>query len=81
MVKHTSFHSFWTDNTKIPGRFGKLNEINKFDATFFNILSNAADVMDPMSRILLEKTYEAIIDAGTFYFNFPTLFCPHDVSA
>lgn len=51
----------------MPPRFGKLNEINKFDASFFNILSNTADVMDPMARILLEKTYEAIIDAGMIF--------------
>ncbi len=43
---------------------GKLKEINKFDAGFFGMSSKKAESLDPGSRILLEKTYEAIVDAG-----------------
>ena len=35
-----------------------------FDATFFGVHAKQAHVMDPQLRILLEATYEAIIDAG-----------------
>lgn len=31
--------------------------------------------MDPMSRILLEKAYEAVVDAGTY------LFCVADIDS
>ena len=41
-----------------------MNNINKFDATFFGIHSKLADKMDPTSRMLLEHAYEAIIDSG-----------------
>ncbi|XP_072763653.1 fatty acid synthase-like [Anoplolepis gracilipes] len=47
-----------------PPRIGKINNIQKFDAKFFNISAEEAHVIDPGSRMLLEHTYEAIIDAG-----------------
>lgn len=43
---------------------GKINNINKFDASFFGINSNQVNAMDPVCRILLEEAYEAVIDAG-----------------
>ncbi|XP_047538557.1 fatty acid synthase-like [Vanessa atalanta] len=49
---------------EIPHRTGKINNIEKFDASFFGVHYKETHTMDPMSRILLEKTYEAIIDAG-----------------
>ncbi|XP_043668271.1 fatty acid synthase-like [Vespula pensylvanica] len=49
---------------EIPERSGKINNIEKFDASFFGIIFKQAHSMDPMSRMLLEHTYEAIIDAG-----------------
>ncbi|XP_033230408.1 fatty acid synthase-like [Belonocnema kinseyi] len=52
------------DHPEIPQRTGKVNNINKFDASFFGINYKKAHTMDPMSRMLLEHTYEAIIDAG-----------------
>lgn len=48
----------------IPSRSGKLKEINKFDAEFFGVTRRLANALDPMARILLEKTYEVLIDAG-----------------
>ena len=45
-------------------RMGKLKEIDKFDGQFFGIMPTMGDAVDPHSRILLETTYEAIIDAG-----------------
>ncbi|XP_065219793.1 fatty acid synthase isoform X2 [Planococcus citri] len=52
------------EHPEIPQRTGKLNEVNKFDAAFFGVHYKQAQTMDPMSRILLEKAYEAVVDAG-----------------
>ncbi|XP_052751905.1 fatty acid synthase-like [Galleria mellonella] len=49
---------------EIPHRSGKINVLNKFDASFFGIHYEQVHSMDPMCRILLEKTYESIYDAG-----------------
>ena len=43
---------------------GKLKDLSKFDASFFGVHAKQADVMDPQMRLLLEATYEAIVDAG-----------------
>lgn len=48
----------------IPRFSGKVNNINKFDNQYFGISSKQADTMDPQSRILIEHSYEAIMDAG-----------------
>ena len=45
-------------------RMGKLKNIEKFDGLFFGIMNSMSDVIDPQSRLLLETTYECIIDAG-----------------
>ena len=45
-------------------RMGKLKELDKLDAGFFNIVPKVADEVDAAGRILLETTYEAICDAG-----------------
>ncbi|XP_050677552.1 fatty acid synthase-like [Leptidea sinapis] len=49
---------------EIPQRTGKINNVDKFDASFFGVHYKQAHTMDPMCRILLEKAYEAVIDAG-----------------
>ncbi len=38
--------------------------ITKFDAEFFRCRSYIANKLSPMTRMLLEKTFEAILDAG-----------------
>ncbi|TGZ49929.1 Uncharacterized protein DBV15_12672, partial [Temnothorax longispinosus] len=48
----------------MPHRIGKINNVEKFDPEFFNIPATEAHIMDPMARMILEHTYEAIIDAG-----------------
>lgn len=48
----------------MPSRNGKLKDIVSFDATFFGVHAKQADVMDPQLRLLLEVTYEAIVDSG-----------------
>ncbi|XP_066443807.1 fatty acid synthase isoform X2 [Eleutherodactylus coqui] len=48
----------------LPTRNGKLKEINKFDASFFGVHPKQAHTMDPQLRLLLEVSYEAIVDGG-----------------
>ncbi|KAK5642459.1 hypothetical protein RI129_008626 [Pyrocoelia pectoralis] len=55
----------WTSKLYgLPTRMGKLKNLNQFDPAFFGIHSKQAHVMDPQGRILLEVTYESIVDAG-----------------
>lgn len=51
-------------NPEVPKRSGKIRNLEKFDASFFSILNKHANQMDPQCRILLEHSYEAILDAG-----------------
>ncbi|KAJ1529566.1 hypothetical protein ONE63_006337 [Megalurothrips usitatus] len=48
----------------LPDRCGKLKDLTSFDAQFFGVHAKQARVMDPQLRMLLELTYEAIVDAG-----------------
>jgi len=43
---------------------GNSKEIEKFDGPFFGIMPKIGDTIDPQARILLETTYEAIVDAS-----------------
>lgn len=52
------------NHPEIPSRFGKLYDIESFDAGYFGIHHRQATSMDPMVRILMEKVTEAIFDAG-----------------
>nr|XP_050029751.1 fatty acid synthase-like [Dermacentor andersoni] len=48
----------------LPGRHGKIRDLSRFDAQFFQAHAKQAHVMDPQLRLLLETSYEAIVDAG-----------------
>jgi len=48
----------------LPGRSGKIPDISSFDADFFGIPREEANLMDHQTRMLLETTFEAILDAG-----------------
>ncbi|XP_067120579.1 fatty acid synthase [Centruroides vittatus] len=48
----------------LPSRLGKLKDLTRFDSTFFGVHPKQAQFMDPQLRMLLEVTYEAIVDAG-----------------
>ena len=45
-------------------RIGIINNMEKFDADFFGLSFEQAHVLVPEGRMLLEHSYEAIIDAG-----------------
>ncbi|XP_037041706.1 fatty acid synthase-like isoform X2 [Bradysia coprophila] len=49
---------------EIPKRMGNIGALDKFDAQFFGVHYKQAHSMDPQGRILIEKAYEAIMDAG-----------------
>lgn len=50
----------------LPSRLGKIKEVDleSFDHQYFRVEQNEAECMDPQLRMLMELTYEAIIDAG-----------------
>jgi fatty acid synthase len=48
----------------LPTKSGKIKDLSKFDAQFFGVHGKQANLMDPQARLLLELTYEAIVDAG-----------------
>lgn len=51
-------------HSEIPARMGVIQNIEKFDATFFGVPYKQTNSMDPQCRLLIETAYEAIIDAG-----------------
>ncbi|OXU24446.1 hypothetical protein TSAR_011485 [Trichomalopsis sarcophagae] len=58
-------HGRWDiDNPKVPQRIGKCNNIQKFDRVFFGLHAKLTNSTDPLSRVLLEHSFEAILDAG-----------------
>ncbi|XP_054723843.1 fatty acid synthase-like [Uloborus diversus] len=48
----------------LPRRMGVIKDISKFDNQFFGVHHKQAHNLDPQARILLELTYESIVDAG-----------------
>ena len=48
----------------IPKWGGFINDIDKFDAAFFNISPREAELMDPQQRLFLQSVWQAIEDAG-----------------
>ncbi|KAB0802399.1 hypothetical protein PPYR_04585 [Photinus pyralis] len=43
---------------------GTIEGIEHFDASYFGIHREQSNFMDPMQRLVLERTFEALIDAG-----------------
>jgi acyl transferase domain-containing protein/acyl carrier protein len=61
--------AFYDPDMDKPGKMpttqgGFLDDIDKFDASFFHIGAREAEVMDPQQRMVLEVVYEALEDAG-----------------
>lgn len=45
---------------------GFIKDLRNFDASFFGSHPRLAERMDPIVRILLETSVEAVMDAGTY---------------
>ncbi|XP_015189849.1 PREDICTED: fatty acid synthase-like, partial [Polistes dominula] len=50
--------------SKIPSCLGTISSLTKFDNVSFGISTLQSNNMSPESRIAIETTFEAIIDAG-----------------
>lgn len=48
----------------LPERNGKIPNIDQFDVEFFGIPEEEVPYIDPQERLMLETTYEAIVDSG-----------------
>ena len=46
---------------------GRVPDFNDFDGNYFGIMGAMVGIIDPQSRLLIETTYEAIIDAGIYF--------------
>ncbi len=60
---------YFDENPKAEGKtyskwMGILEDIEKFDPQFFNILPVEAELMDPQQRLFLENCWRSIEDAG-----------------
>ena len=58
------FKRFGWPDSKAPEWAGLLDEVENFDAEFFEITRREAEAMDPQQRLLLEIAREALEDAG-----------------
>ena len=45
---------------------GRIPNFDQFDGNYFGIMGQMVENMDPQARLILETTYEAIVDAGIF---------------
>ena len=65
-IKNQTWHDFFAVHTssRIPRRYGAMEDIEDFDPLFFNISPREAMAMDPAQRIVLEQAYSALEDAG-----------------
>ncbi|WP_341347628.1 SDR family NAD(P)-dependent oxidoreductase [Paenibacillus sp. FSL H3-0469] len=64
-----SIDEFYTTDKNQLGKMyckwgGFLDDVDRFDALFFNISPREAEIMDPQERLFLECAYSAIEDAG-----------------
>lgn len=55
-----------TGKLHVPLRVGQISKKGKFDAGFFGIHRKHTASLDVMTRLILERSYEAIVDAGKF---------------
>lgn len=62
-VSYNAKH-FLTAKLQVPAATGKLKNVSKFDASHFGIHRKQTESMDPMTWHTLERSFEAVMDAG-----------------
>lgn len=54
------------DKLGVPNATGKIRKAAKFDAAHFGIHRKQVLSLDPMTCLTMERSFEAICDAGEF---------------
>ncbi|XP_018569755.1 fatty acid synthase-like [Anoplophora glabripennis] len=52
------------DHPEMPPNSGHVADVNKYDSGFFGVHERQSQSLNPLMRLLHEKTVEAILDAG-----------------
>ncbi|XP_065214305.1 fatty acid synthase-like [Planococcus citri] len=60
----TTLVNRWNTDDNKPVKMGALKSLDRFDHSFFRLNRTHAEGMPVGSRFLLERTFEAIVDAG-----------------
>jgi amino acid adenylation domain-containing protein/FkbM family methyltransferase len=63
MISHFNDHEVSTDPHYVSAK-GLIDDIEMFDADFFNYTPSEAMLMDPQHRLFIESAYEALESAG-----------------
>nr|CAD7411323.1 unnamed protein product [Timema cristinae] len=63
-VKICEYSNWGKDNLAVPKFIGRIPGHNSFDSVFFGIHKKQCDDLNSMIRNVLERSYEAIVDAG-----------------
>lgn len=69
--RFNEFYQKVIKEAQFPKRAGTINDVDRFDADFFNISPLEAELMDPQHRLVLECTWNALEDAGYIQTNLP----------
>ncbi|CAG7734024.1 unnamed protein product [Allacma fusca] len=64
MVQEGAQFRYNVEEFDVPTRMAILDNLDKFDAEFFSVHAKQAGALDSRIKLLLETTYEAIVDAG-----------------
>jgi polyketide synthase PksL len=62
--RYDEFYQKAIQQAVFPKKAGVINDVDKFDAEFFNISPLEAELMDPQHRLTLETIWKAIEDCG-----------------
>jgi acyl transferase domain-containing protein len=62
-------NSLRAPNSSPPRQEGRIkdSDVARFDAGFFGLSHKQAEAMDPLKRVLLEVSYEAVLDGTSFH--------------
>lgn len=58
------YNNVFADFKELPKRSGTLLDVERFDNLFFGIPHVQVNALDPRHRVILERVFECIVDAG-----------------